>query len=145
MERPIDLNFEEMIKAQAMLDELRAGRHEVVLVAVPEERHSGHKMRVLASSNASWYSDFCSRFLNCRGIGRKRMKRPRTYIKKEHVDRALEKMAETGEVTTINQERLADYLRESYTLPEERQEESGMWPEEEALLQAMKAKKRANW
>lgn len=92
-----------------LLDELRRGSHEVVLVPPAEVRHSGHKIRALQSSNAVWYSKFAAQFVNCRGTGRKRMRRPRTYIKKVHVDRALERMA-GGDFRGVMAERLVQFI-----------------------------------
>jgi hypothetical protein len=78
--------------AKQMLDELENNYHEVVLVPPSEVKHSGHMLRAVQSHNADWYRAFAKQFTNCRGIARKRMRRPRTYILKKNVVRALQRI-----------------------------------------------------
>lgn len=75
-----------------MLDELESNFHEVVLVPPMYEMNSGGKLRAVQSHNAAWYRAYAGQFTNCRGIGQKRMKRPRTYVLKSQVAAALRRI-----------------------------------------------------
>src|SRR5258706_14904404 len=77
---------------QWLLDELENGMHEVVLIPAPYPRHSGHQIRALQYSNAAWYSKFAAQFVNCRGIGPKRMRRARKFIKRSCCEESLRRM-----------------------------------------------------
>lgn len=95
--------------AEEMLFELENSHFEVVLIPAPERRHSGHQVRALQSANPEWYSRFASQYVNCRGVGLKRMKRPRTYIDKRATVKALERMLE-GDEKGIYAERLLNFM-----------------------------------
>lgn len=84
-----------------MFDELLKGSHEVVLVPAEDPQHSEHKVRVVQSHNAFWYRKFAAESVSCRGIGRKRMKRPRTFIKRLDVESAFEDLLTTGSTRRI--------------------------------------------
>jgi hypothetical protein len=79
-------------RAAEMLDELESNSFEVVLIPAPDPKHSDHQIRVLQSGNPAWYSRLCSENVSIRGIGHKRQKRPRTFIKRSWVIRALKKI-----------------------------------------------------
>ncbi len=79
-----------------LLDELQTTEHEVTLIPAPEQMHSGHKIRIIQSHNADWYRKFANEFLNCRGIGSKRMKRPRTYIVRADMETMFRQLLADG-------------------------------------------------
>lgn len=95
--------------AKYLLMELENGFHEVVLVPAPEKKHSGHTIRALQYANAAWYSEFAGEFCNCRGIGRKRMKRPRTFIDKRRTRSTLQRMI-NGNFSGVQAARLIDWI-----------------------------------
>jgi hypothetical protein len=95
--------------AKYLLMDLESGLHEVVLVPAPEPRHSGHQVRALQYANAAWYSDFAGEHCNCRGIGRKRMKRPRTFIRKDRTASTLQRMI-AGDFSGVQAARLIDWI-----------------------------------
>jgi len=80
-------------KAREMHDELESASFEVVLVPAREQRHSNHYVRVCQSGNPKWYRDLCAAHTSCRGIGRRRHKRPRTFIKKDTTLNALNNLS----------------------------------------------------
>lgn len=92
-----------------MFAELREARFEVVLIPAPEPKHTGHQVRALQYANPRWYSEFTNLYRNCRGIGEKRMKRPRTYIKKETTLRALEQIGK-GKTEGVYIKRLLHFI-----------------------------------
>jgi hypothetical protein len=92
-----------------MLNELDQGSHEVVLIKAPDPQHSTHMVRIVQSHNADWYRLLAEQFTNCRGIGHKRMKRPRTFLKKVRIRRALERMI-AGDFSGVHAERLVDFI-----------------------------------
>jgi len=96
--------------AEEMLFELENSHFEVVLVPAPEPRHSMHQVRALQSANPAWYSRFTAQYVNCRGIGKKRMTRPRTYIVKRLTIAALKRMLD-GDMNGIYAERLIGFIR----------------------------------
>lgn len=95
--------------AEEMLFELENSYFEVVLIPAPERRHSGHQVRALQSANPAWYSRFAAQHVNCRGIGRKRMKRPRTFIKKSDTIRALQRLLD-GDENGVYAQRLLTFI-----------------------------------
>lgn len=107
------MNVDELISSRAaeMADELRSAQFEVVLIAAGEPQHSGQKLRALQFANPQWYSALCDQFTSCRGRGRKRMKRPRTYIVKTSAVAALEQIA-GGRRSGVYIERMIDLIRE---------------------------------
>lgn len=95
--------------ANYLLDELARGSHEVVLIPAPDPQHSGHKIRMIQSHNARWYREFADQFQSCRGKGAKRMKRPRTFIKRLYMEAALIRMTE-GDFSGVYVERLLSFI-----------------------------------
>lgn len=98
-------------KAAEMLQDLEWQHHSVVLIPAPDPQHSGHQIRMLESGNPQWYSRFAEEYTNCRGIGSKRMIRPRTYIKRARVVTALLRIVATGYATRVYGERLVIFIR----------------------------------
>lgn len=97
--------------AAEFLDDLDAfGPLEVGLVPAGEPKHSEHKIRVAVQSNPAWYSRFVAKYTNCRGRGRKRMIRPRTFINRKQVVEALRRIRD-GEPGGIYVERLRAEIR----------------------------------
>jgi hypothetical protein len=92
-----------------MLDDLEANVHEVVLIPAGDPQHSGHKIRVAQSHNCDWYRKFSGLYTNCRGIGRKRMKRARTFILKSNTARTLRRMID-GNFEGVQAERLIRFI-----------------------------------
>ncbi len=45
------------LQAEFLLNELKQNRLEVVLIPAPEPRFEGHKIRIVNSSNPTWYSE----------------------------------------------------------------------------------------
>lgn len=81
-------------KAAEYLAEMELyGGLEVVLIPAPDPNFTGHMVRAAQSSNPPWYRRFAAQYTNCRGIGRKRMQRPRTYIVRYKVVNALRRLA----------------------------------------------------
>jgi hypothetical protein len=76
--------------AKEMADELENNRLEVMLVAAKTEKHHGHKMRVVVSTNPDWYRKLCARFVSSRKTGRRQN---RTSIKRRETLRALRRIA----------------------------------------------------
>lgn len=97
-------------KLESMLIELETSYFEVVLIPARDPTHSGHCIRALQYANPAWYSEFCGSYVNCRGIGRKRMRRARTFIKKETTIKALQRM-KAGDYSGIYAERLDKYIK----------------------------------
>lgn len=92
-------------QAAAMLDELQAGWLEVCKVP---SQHGGY-IRVPVSVNAEWYSRFCRRFLR----SRRRYPKIRTFIKRCHAVRALEKIANGCMEDGVYVGRLRDFMEEN--------------------------------
>lgn len=125
------VNQEERELAEEMLYELEGAYFEVVLIPAPDPQHSGHKVRALQSGNPKWYSVFCSRYMSCRGIGRKKMKRARTFIDKRRSVSSLERVSK-GEVSTPYDERFIKFIRER--IEERKTETQEFNPEESNLI-----------
>ena len=111
-------------RAGMMLNELTGSRFEVVLIPAPEPKHSGHKIRAKQEGNPAWYSCFVAQYTNCRGIGRKKMKRPRTYIKKEWIVGALKNIIKGKLPLTPNMERLIRFIEHEKNIMPESPEEA---------------------
>jgi hypothetical protein len=107
-------------EAEELLIELEyRGRFEVGLIPVEEPKHSGHKQRAVFVANPEWYQDFCSRY--SRPTPKKdRLGRPRynrtpnfnTVINRRETIASLQRLIEHGEVRTIYDERLRDFIKE---------------------------------
>lgn len=97
-------------KAADYLAELRESYFEVVLIPADPQKHSGHSLRALQSGNPRWYSRFCAKYQSIRGIGRKKYRRPRTYIKRKVSLESLERLSK-GEARTLYDERFLDFIR----------------------------------
>ncbi len=92
-----------------MLIELEASYFEVVLIPAPDPRHSGHMIRACQYANPKWYQEFCAMYVSCRGTGRKKMRRPRTIIKRADTIAALKRIQQ-GQTKGIMVERLLDFV-----------------------------------
>lgn len=101
-------------KANEMLDELLRHRLEVVLVAAPEEKHSGHKIRLVCDQNAKWYREFCALYSGTRKQGHK----VRTYIHRPTVVKHLSRIAQnlSGAPDSIYKRRLVEFIVEKLRL-----------------------------
>lgn len=98
-------------KAIDYLYELDHSFFEVVLVPQRIFTNVGGMIRMAQYSNPKWYQRFCAEFTSCRGIGRKKMRRARTYIKKTDCIRVLRLYIETGKRGGAMIERLMDFIR----------------------------------
>lgn len=94
--------------AQIMIKDLEDNMLSVVLIPAPEPKHADHMIRAVESRNPKWYRLFCADFISDRKGGH-----PRTYIKREHVFRALSQIA-SGKSDTIYAERLLPYIEYFY-------------------------------
>lgn len=108
MLQPVNLAIRR--RALEMLNELESTPGlEVVLMPAPDPRHSRHCIRAVQWQNPRWYSRFVSQYTNCRGTGRKRMKRPRTYIDRRRVGTALQRIVD-GRPSGVYCDRLIDFI-----------------------------------
>lgn len=98
--------------AERFLHELEVyGGLEVCLVPAADQKHGSSRMlRVAMNQNPPWYRRFAAKFENCRGIGKKRMRRPRTFIDRRLVIPALQRIIE-GKPTGLYCERLLAEIR----------------------------------
>lgn len=97
-------------KAAAYLAELKDSYFEVVLIPADPQKHSGHSLRALQSGNPNWYSRFCANYQSIRGRGRKKYRRPRTFIKRKVSLESLERLS-NGEARTVYDQRFLDFIR----------------------------------
>ena len=81
------------------------GKLEVCLVPQGEPANSGACNRAVMNQNAPWYRKFCAKYENCRGRGRKRMRRPRTFINRLRIPAALQRIID-GRPSGVYCERL---------------------------------------
>lgn len=96
--------------AERFLNELETSDGlQVCLVPPREETNVGAMIRAAYSQNPVWFRKFAAKFENCRGIGRKRMQRPRTYIDRRRIPNALRKIIE-GRPAGIYCERLLSFI-----------------------------------
>lgn len=120
--------------AERFLHELEIyGGLEVCLVPAPDAKHSTHSIRVACSQNPPWYRRFAAKYENCRGRGRKQMKRPRTFIDRRLVPAALQRIID-GRPSGVYCERLLTEIeltiaREKPSEPDDGFEfgEGGIW------------------
>lgn len=77
---------------KAMLVELNSTRLEVLLVPAEDQRHCGHKVRVVESNNPWWYREICSRYPS-RSKSHSRCPWKHTRVKRRRILEALEKMS----------------------------------------------------
>lgn len=76
-----------------LLMELESNFHEVVLVPAEFEQSGYRRMlRAAQYQNAFWYRKFIEQYQSIRGIGRRRYKRPRTFIRKDQTEQTLSRM-----------------------------------------------------
>jgi hypothetical protein len=111
--RPAITRADISAKAKEMLDQLETwGGLDVTLTPAPDPMFTGHMIRVACSQNPPWYRKFAGQYVNCRGIGPKRMKRPRTYIQRKVVINTLRRMA-AGEFNEhrTTERRLREFIR----------------------------------
>lgn len=80
---------------------------------VPAREGSG-KLRAVMTQNPPWYQRFVSRFENCRGIGRKRTRRPRTFISRVRTVTALKRIL-AGNRSGVYAERLLEFIGRELT------------------------------
>jgi hypothetical protein len=76
---------------ELMLAELES--HQLVTILVPQKRHTneGGMIRVNMDRNCDWYRAFCAKHPSKRGVRRGKFD---TIIRRQHVIRALTKLAE---------------------------------------------------
>ena len=86
-----------------MLIELESNSLDVVLV--PSDKDA-NKLRAVQSQNAAWYRVFNNQFRSIRG----RMKRARTYIKRDHTAAALRRIV-AGDRRGVYADRLIAFIR----------------------------------
>ena len=67
-------------EAQLLLGELQSNKLEVILIPAPEQRFSGHKIRVAVNHNPPWYSQIYQQV---------------PHIKRERVERCLQRLTES--------------------------------------------------
>lgn len=92
-----------------LLMELQNGLHEVILIPAPDPQHSTHCVRVAQYQNADWYRKFVALHTNCRGRGKRQMKRPRTFISRKYVELALNRML-AGDFSGVYATRLVEFI-----------------------------------
>lgn len=93
------------LKAFELLCELEDSCFEVVLIPAPYPQHSGHSIRVLNTGNPLWYSRLCANHRSKRG----RMRRARTYIKRDWVSKALKEIIQ-GKQGGVYHNRMIDVI-----------------------------------
>lgn len=109
---PPDDFFELIEIMENYLADLESTSHEVVLIPAPEKKHGGHQIRALQFANPQWYTRFNEQFMSRRGRGRKRMKRARTFIKKEYLIAELRRLLEVGDNWGgLYIERITEFIR----------------------------------
>ena len=94
--------------ALELLAELESTRLDVVLVPAPDQRHSGHMIRVAQEGNCEWYRSLCDEYQSSR---RRRSFKSDTKIKRAHTVRALERII-AGSYEGAYAERLMPYVEE---------------------------------
>ena len=92
-----------------MLFELENSTFEVILIPASEQKHANHCIRVKASGNPSWFSKFAGNYQSITGVGRKRKRKPTTFIKKRATLEALERIL-SGNYSGIYAERLISFI-----------------------------------
>lgn len=97
-------------KALNFLHELEEAQFMVILVPPREQMNTGHMNRACVSQNPEWYRKFCAENVSCRGIGRKKMKRARTFIHKDRTISALRQFIDSNRRGGIQIERLIDFI-----------------------------------
>ena len=81
----------------------------VVLVPPREQTNIGGMIRAAESTNPDWYRRFAGQYMNVRGRGRKRMRRPRTFINRSDTIAALRRIL-AGKRSGVYAERLTDFI-----------------------------------
>lgn len=105
------MNPEKKVTLQCMLDELEGGGLLVLLAPAPQQRHTGHCVRVVADENPEWYRALCAAHLSSR---RRRNPRPDTLIRRRHTLRSLRKMIAGEQAGPRYGERLLEAARRYY-------------------------------
>lgn len=100
----VSMNFILEVAAAYMLDELEDRQLEVIKVP----GYKGGYIRAVICCNPDWYRQFCAAHVRIRN----KYPRPRTYIKRCHTVRALNRIM-TGNTAGIYAARLLPYI-ESY-------------------------------
>lgn len=104
------LEFEFLDRVEQYLHELETSDGlRVILVPPREEMNVGGKIRAAESQNPDWYKKFAGQFTNCRGRGRKKMRRPRTIISRVRTVAALRRIL-AGDRSGIYAERLTEFV-----------------------------------
>lgn len=118
------LNKREHARARRMLRELDRGGLEVILIPAPEPIHSTHMIRAVANQNPQWFRKMCSYYMNCRGIGKKKMIRPRTNFNRRIARRALVAMIAGDNTSRIGRgsyaQRILSFIRRELRNEDER-------------------------
>ena len=118
-EAPEDL----ILYLRIMLAQLRRERLEVGLAEAEEQRHSGHKVRVVTGTNPEWYRELCSRYPSYRQHGRTR--HHQTRISRKRIIRALERLTQCKGARSIYAEDLIELAQLERERDEEERQEYG--------------------
>jgi len=73
-----------------LFDELETCRQEVALIPAPDQRHSGHMVRIAVSWNPDWYRDLCASYPSRRKRARRKSD---TRVKRRSILQALRRLA----------------------------------------------------
>ena len=115
-----------------MLSDLMEHQLVVEALPAPEQRHSGHKVRVVVDQNPQWYQDFTARYEKRRAKPRNRSK-PDTRIYRSDMVRLLTNWLKHGYSRSSYAPELleiaCDYVTE-YAAPEPPTEEELGYPPE---------------
>ncbi len=122
------LEFEFLDRVEQALHELETSDGLRVILVPSREADNRGKLRAAESQNPDWYRKFAGQYTNCRGLGRKRMRRPRTNISRVRTITALRRIL-AGDRSGIYAERLTEFFERELTNERHRRQAQAAEPD----------------